>query len=119
MKYTKEERMDIGRQIYNNELTRYEATQRYGISDGCARDYMRLYRDANGLRGKAPGKKAGEAIIIQKNPRYAEFEAMTREELIGEIIKARISEARAKKGYQVKGDGAEKVFEPIEKRNIK
>ena len=41
------------------------------------------------------------------------------EELIGEIIKARINEARAKKGYLVKGDGAEKVFEPIGNRNTK
>lgn len=28
------------------------------------------------------------------------------EELIGEIVKARITEARLKKGYEVKGDGA-------------
>ena len=44
---------------------------------------------------------------------------MTREELIGEIIKARINEARAKKGYQVKGDGVDKDFEPIVNRNTK
>ena len=119
MKYTKEERLKIGHQIYNNELTRYEASQRYGISETCAREYMRLYRDANGLPGKEPGKKAGEAIIVQKNLRYAEFESMTREELIGEIIKARINEARAKKGYQVKGDGVDKEFEPIVTRNTK
>ena len=31
---------------------------------------------------------------------------MTKEELIQEVVKARIQEARLKKGYEVKGDGA-------------
>ena len=44
MKYTKEERLDIGRQIYGGELTRFEAAAQYGISDQTARDYMRLSR---------------------------------------------------------------------------
>ena len=30
---------------------------------------------------------------------------MTREELMLELVKARIAEARLKKGYEVKGDG--------------
>ena len=32
--------------------------------------------------------------------------AMSKEELIEEVIKARIAEARLKKGYEVKGDGS-------------
>jgi len=31
---------------------------------------------------------------------------MTKEELIQEVVKARITEARLKKGYEVKGDGS-------------
>lgn len=34
-----------------------------------------------------------------------ELKAMTKEELIQELIKAKITEARLKKGYEVKGDG--------------
>lgn len=34
-----------------------------------------------------------------------ELESMSKEELIRELIKARINEARLKKGYEVKGDG--------------
>ena len=30
MKYTPEERLDIGRQIYDGELSRYEAAEQYG-----------------------------------------------------------------------------------------
>lgn len=59
MKYTREERLDIGRQIYDGELSRYQAADRYGISDQTARDYMRLYRDANQL----PAKRASHHDI--------------------------------------------------------
>lgn len=33
------------------------------------------------------------------------LESMTKEELIREVMRARIREARLKKGYEVKGDG--------------
>ena len=46
MKYTKEQRLNIGKRIYDGELSRYEAAEEYGISDQTARDYMRLYRAA-------------------------------------------------------------------------
>ena len=52
MKYTKEQRLDIGKRIYDGELSRYEAAEEYGISDQTARDYMRLYRDTNNLPPK-------------------------------------------------------------------
>lgn len=52
MKYTKEERLDIGRRIYAGELSRYQAAEAFGISDQTARDYMRLYRDTNQLPAK-------------------------------------------------------------------
>ena len=42
MKYTKEERLDIGRKVYDGEISRYEAAELYGISDQTARNYMRL-----------------------------------------------------------------------------
>lgn len=106
VKYTKEERLDIGRQIYADELSRYEASEKYGISINTARDYMRLYRDINGLPAKrgtpknyAAGQAATSAVSLEA------LESMNKEELIRELIKARINEARLKKGYEVKGDG--------------
>lgn len=33
------------------------------------------------------------------------LESMTKEELIREVMRARVREARLKKGYEVKGDG--------------
>ncbi len=43
MSYTREERPDIGKQIYINEINKITVNMKYGISEGTARDYMRLY----------------------------------------------------------------------------
>ena len=107
MKYTKEERLDIGRRIYNGELTRFEAAVQYGVSENTARDYMQLYRDINQLPPKSGTKYTYTAASLQSLPAsMEELAGMTKEELIQEVIKARISEARLKKGYEVKGDGS-------------
>lgn len=34
------------------------------------------------------------------------YEVMSKDDLIQELVKARIAEARLKKGYEVKGDGS-------------
>ena len=122
MKYTKEQRLDIGRRIYDGEITKFEAAEEYGINDQTARDYMRLYRDINNLPPKrAPRSHLGIARAKSK-PAPAgmeDLESMTREELIDALIMARINEARLKKGYMVEGAGAEKKYIPIGKKNTK
>ena len=107
MGYTKEERLEIGRRIYTGEITRYQAAAEYGICEGSARTYMRLYRDANNLPAKHHGGK--QITITNAEPSakgLEELQSMTKEELIMELVKARIAEARLKKGYEVKGDGS-------------
>ena len=47
------------------------------------------------------------------------YEAMTKDELISELVMARINEARLKKGYEVKGVGQSKEFLPIDSENTK
>ena len=42
MKYTKEQRLDIGRRIYYSEISRYEAAEEYGISEQTALFYLKL-----------------------------------------------------------------------------
>ena len=107
LKYTKEERLDIGRRIYEGELSRYQAAEAFGISDQTARDYMRQYRDANQLPAKRGPKGSLKAPSLQAPPAgMEELKSMTKEQLIQELVKARIAEARLKKGYEVKGDGA-------------
>ena len=106
MKYSKEERLEIGRRVYTGELSRYEAGEQYGISSNTARDYMRLYRDTYHLpskRGTTKNILARPAVTSAAG--LEEIQAMSREELIQALIMARIKEARLKKGYEVKGDG--------------
>lgn len=115
MKYTKDQRLDIGRRIYDNEITRYEAAAQYGIHSSTARDYMRMYRDENQLPPKQPNQPirrvTKEDQLIQprteSEPYTLEtYESMSKNELIQELVKARIAETRLKKGYEVKGDGS-------------
>lgn len=111
MKYTKEQRLDIGRRIYDGEITKYEAARQYGINSSTARDYMRMYRDENQLPPKKGPQLFREKKLIQERtksePHNLEaYESMSKDELIQELIKARIAEDRLKKGYEVKGDGS-------------
>lgn len=93
MKYTKDERLNIGRRIYDNELRRYEAAKAYVINDQTARNYMRMYRDANHLPPERTVSIA--APSFKKTPVGLEaLESMSKEERIQELIKARIIEAR-------------------------
>ena len=112
MKYTLEQRLDIGRRIYEGELTRFQAAEEYGINDNTARNYMWLYRDTNHLPPKNAGRKRTTYVsktpqtIEAKQPDFESYESMTKEELIQALIQARITEARLKKGYEVKRDGS-------------
>lgn len=122
MKYTKEERLEIGRQIYDNEINKNEAAEKYEISPPCARDYMRLYRDFNHLPPKNQTRTfegTGRIIVPTSTSGMEEYESMSKEELIKELVKARINEERLKKGYEVKGVGSEKVFVPLDSKNTK
>ena len=44
---------------------------------------------------------------------------MSKEDLIKELVIAKANELRAKKGYEVKGAGANKEFIPINNKNSK
>ena len=122
MGYTREERLNIGRQIYNNEISRGDAAIKYKISEDTARDYMRLYRDVNGLPPKNRIQKEENTVKISmgsSQPDLSEYESMTKDELIKELVKSRISEARLKKGYEVKGAGADRTVTIFGNWNMK
>ena len=90
MKYTKEERLDIGRRIYNGEISRYQAAEIYDISEQTARDYMRLYRDAEQLPPKRAARNTIKAPSFQTCPaEMEELESMTKEQLIQELSPAK------------------------------
>ncbi len=121
MKYTKEERMDIARRVYDGELTVAAAAVQYDVDLSTIKGYVRLYRQVNGLPPRTRQKRVvTPAYIEEKEPDLKEYEAMSKEELLDALVTARINEARLKKGYFVKGDGAKKeFFVPIDSKNIK
>lgn len=116
MKYTKDERLVIGQRIYEGKLTKEAAAAEYDINVYTARDYLREYKASiNVSKPQRPDPKKSLPFDSSK----PDYEHMTREELMEELIKSKINEARAKKGYMVKGDGQHKEFIPLDKKNSK
>ena len=123
-KYTLEERLEIGRQIYSHQLTVSEAAIKYEINHYTARDYMRYYRDKNNLPAmNSLYAKFQTPTSTESKPKkfvkYDDLETLSKEQLIDEVIKARVEAERAKKGYKVKGDGQEKEFISLNSTNLK
>lgn len=119
MKYTKEERTEIGRRIYCGELTVAMAANRYGTSFYTARGYLRAYKAQMNI-ATPPGEPAPrKKKRASASPSRADLEGMGRDELVDALIRARINEERAKKGYAVKGDGAEREFIPLSRPSSK
>ena len=122
MSYTREERLDIGKQIYNNEISKSDAATKYNISEGTAREYMRLYQDVNTLPPKNRIQKDESTVKIgvrSSEPDLSEYESMTKDELIKELVRSRIREARLKKGYEVKGVGVGRTVTIFDNWNMK
>lgn len=120
MKYTKEERLDIGRQVYEGELTLASAATKYDINLYTARDYLRLYKAQENVAIPTGFRSGGnqDDTLISK-PDASQYEHMSKGELMDELMKTRIELERAKKGYEVKGDGHKKEFVPINNKNSK
>ena len=122
MKYTKEQQIDIGRQVYTREISHAEAEKKYGVVKSCIDRYIQEYKIANGIPTKtrsvpreAPVLVKGESLQLD----IESYKSMSKEELIDELIRAKVNEARAKKGYEVKGDGADKEYISLNNRNSK
>ena len=77
---------------------------------------MRQYRDLNNLPPMSDGQEELNAINKKK---YQDLESMSTDQLINEVIKARVEAERAKKGYVVKGGCPEKEFISLSNSNSK
>lgn len=84
--YTREEQLEIGKRIYNSEITRYEAAEIYGIGLSTARDYMRRYRDAYGL---PPKQSSYNRRVVEDEPNTSHVEQLelySREQFLSEVF---------------------------------
>ena len=125
MHYTKAERLAIGEQIYKHEISKKDAMAKYGIGKSSAENYVRDYKELNGIPivKKSPSVSSPGMQPVRSNSsattEMEEYMAMSKEELIRELILAKANELRAKKGYEVKGAGANKEFIPLNNKNSK
>lgn len=125
MKYTKEERLKIGQQIHESGLSDLNASKLFDICEESARRYRILYEHTAGIEhihlttGKAStsSNQLKPSRIIDSNS--TDYESMTKDELIHELMESRIREERLKKGYAVKGVGANKEYIILDSWNIK
>lgn len=104
MKYTKEQRLDIARRVYDEELTIEKAAVKYNLNPSSVKGYLRLYRAETGFPPRTRTKKAGTAtqpIEIPKDSSLEKYESMSKEELINALVMAQINEARE---YSVDGN---------------
>lgn len=114
MYYSKEQRIEIGRRVYIKEISFEEASAEYSVPKKTLYNYVAEYKEEIGLK-KTPSK------VKTDNPELdmEAYMAMSKEELIRELILAKADTLRAKKGYEVKGDGANKEFVPLNNKNSK
>ena len=121
MKYTEQERLDIGRRVYTKEITEVDAQLEYNIGRTTVQQYTKLYKEANNIPVKSARRPFSNSSSggLQFSVDVKDYQDMTREELINELIKSKVNEARAKKGYEVKGVGADKEFISLNSKNSK
>jgi len=117
MKFTKDEQLDIGRRMYDKEINYREAMELYNISESCAHKYMTDYKKSQGIPLKPHSASVSSTQFTSSD--METYMSMSKEELINELIKAKANELRAKKGYEVKGVGANKEFVPLNNKNLK
>ena len=114
MKYTKNERVAIGEQVYKHQLTQVEAADKYNIARSTVERYVEDYKEYSGISAQRTNTKKPSTV-----PDIEAYMSMSKEELINELILAKANELRAKKGYEVKGVGANKEFIPLNNKNSK
>lgn len=112
LKYTRQERLDIGKDIHENHPPYDEAMKKYDLSRTTVENYYRMYLIETGL-------KSNKKISYGSDLSYSDLEALSKEELIDEVIRARVEVERAKKGYEVKGGGQEKEFIILKNPSLK
>lgn len=111
---TPEEKEQILLEYYSGNIGRNEICKKYGISITTLKQWRKKYKEdgIEGLKSKS-GKKKGLNKGRPKNVRTYQ------EELELKIMKLEIENARLKKGYLVKGDGAQKEYVTTLEENTK
>ena len=110
MKYSREQRLVIGKRIYKGEITINLAAEKYDINYYTARDYLRLYKSE--LNQDQIQKKK------QENARFTleDYYNMSKDDLIEEVIKAKFHEQEAKE--KLKGEWSKGTISIVQEKEL-
>ena len=102
----KKERLRIGKQIHDGEISIGQCLEQRGVSRETAYRWLREYRISAGFKKPSPSSKPlGVSAAASEG-----YESMGKPELIRELMRRDIEVARLKKGYSVKGGGSKKEY---------
>lgn len=118
MSYKEDERVAIGKKVYTGDLTKKQAMEDYSRSSSAIEQYVKEYKISQGISLKGVTNKP-VSVIPPGATDMERYQKMTKEELIDELILTKANELRAKKGYEVKGGGANKEFSILKDKNSK
>ena len=114
MKYTENEKMLIAEKVVNHKLLYKEAAATYKVSIPSIAQWVKKYKTNNNI--STDGRKTPSNFSFADN-NHQDLNSMSKQQLIDEVIKARIGEERAKKGYTVKGGGQKKEYVILSNRS--
>ena len=116
MQYTKEEKLDIARRVVQHELTYSSAAEQYSVSMPTIYLWIKEYKRVNNI---VIDGRSDFSPNFSREKDMETLNSMSKEQLIDEVIRARIGEERAKKGYEVKGGGQSKEYVSLYNKNTK
>lgn len=126
MHNTREQNLDIARRFVNGELTRKQAQELLGRTRNLVYYWKNEYLRSIGKEPAKPNKEQSKASPnktikdeVANEDEISRLSSLSKEELIDEVIKAKVGEARAKKGYEVKGGGENKEYVTLNNKNTK
>ena len=122
MRVSREERQIVVQKIKAGEMTVRQVMAEYGVGRSTVYSWLEKPVAEVKQRTYTPSPNKKKAVEILKKKDEIDIEAyrnMTKEELIDELILAKANELRAKKGYEVRGVGANKEFIFLNNENSK
>ena len=100
MYYSLKEREDIGKKVFTHQLTKEEAMKEYDRAITTVINYVKYYMQQHNI----PVVPKVNDILDIEMPNYQE---MSKDELITELMRKDVEIARTKKGYTVKANYSE------------
>ena len=125
MHNTREQNLDIGRRFANGEISVKEAMELLGRKRNNVyywkNEYLRSIGEVTKQKAYQPKGTLPKDIKdeVANEDEISRLSSLSKEEFIDEVIKAKVGEARAKKGYEVKGGGENKEYVTLSSKNTK